>query len=479
MPEAVPCLVRLSIIANFIKIEKFTNGILVKTRWVPQSNMFLPCIDTECSGSEWFTKIQTIGDDGKPHTVITVPLNCVYIIDDGSGETEPQVFEHIGELCAALNGVRCEPCERVGVKGECVVNVNSLTLSNPEVPGDGIIIGLTGTTPDGYLNITIQGIDLFGFIPNPNGDVPPIDFIETLRTQTSDNLIIGRSEDGAQLDCSQTIPSYVTDVNMYDYEETAEYDVAANYPFDMACTGTVSYSLLYIDPNGGNATFDSETGILSLLKYDYVDIHAYIVATCTVDGNDSVIATICLTINTAERLNAFTYKESGAPNLVDFEAAVGFALTNPLLLGDTIYFDNVDYSITDASGFNTNTDLVSVISSANSIGASAFISTSNLLSVKLLRAVVISFAAFNDSGIYTFIATSATEVYNNVFKSCVNLINIEFGTPLIKLGDNNLDNDVFSGIVGNTITLTIPAAFNTDGDVATLQANSTVTIINV
>lgn len=51
------------------------------------------------------------------------------------------------------------------------------------------------------------------------------------------------------------------------------------------------------------------------------------------------------------------------------------------------------------------------------------------------------------------------------------------------LGSDQYDNNVFNGIVGNSITLTVPSALMLnngaapDGDILTLQANNTVTII--
>jgi len=47
------------------------------------------------------------------------------------------------------------------------------------------------------------------------------------------------------------------------------------------------------------------------------------------------------------------------------------------------------------------------------------------------------------------------------------------------LGSTTGDDNVFVNITGNTITLTILTATATDGDVVTLQANNTVTLILV
>ena len=66
---------------------------------------------------------------------------------------------------------------------------------------------------------------------------------------------------------------------------------------------------------------------------------------------------------------------------------------------------------------------------------------------------------------------------DSCFAFCTNLISL--GLPICAtLGGATWDNYVFVGITGKTITITIPAALNTDGDVLYLQANNTVTIIN-
>lgn len=70
------------------------------------------------------------------------------------------------------------------------------------------------------------------------------------------------------------------------------------------------------------------------------------------------------------------------------------------------------------------------------------------------------------------------------FRDCFALTNIDLPS-CTDLGGTVADNNVFIGITGNTITLTVPSALmtadagNPDGDIAYLQANNTVTIVTV
>jgi len=113
------------------------------------------------------------------------------------------------------------------------------------------------------------------------------------------------------------------------------------------------------------------------------------------------------------------------------------------------------------------------------VGGGLFESCTNLISVGLTAATTVAPAAFQFCPNITNInLPAATSIGNSCFNGCTSLTDI--GLPVCSaLGATTGDNNVFGGITGNTITLTILTATATDGDVVTLQANNTVTLILV
>lgn len=132
-------------------------------------------------------------------------------------------------------------------------------------------------------------------------------------------------------------------------------------------------------------------------------------------------------------------------------------------------------------------------------GDNAFQGCSLLTTVSLPVCITIGSACFDTcSSIISFNLPLVNNCGSNAFSGCVSLITISL--PLIvsigdngmdgcvsltsinipsclNLGSNTGDNGVFGNIIGNTITLTIPLATSTDGDVVYLQTNNTVTLI--
>lgn len=88
------------------------------------------------------------------------------------------------------------------------------------------------------------------------------------------------------------------------------------------------------------------------------------------------------------------------------------------------------------------------------------------------------------SGLTNINFPSLTDIAAACFYFCSNIISINIPV-CTTLGGTTGDNNVFSGIIGNNITLTIPTALmtcnggNPDGDIQYLTANNTVTIIQV
>jgi hypothetical protein len=92
------------------------------------------------------------------------------------------------------------------------------------------------------------------------------------------------------------------------------------------------------------------------------------------------------------------------------------------------------------------------------------------------------FASIN--GLSNIILPLVTDIGDNCFLSDTSITNI-YIPSCINLGTTTSLDDVFHTIIGQPITLTIPAALmtcnggNPDGDIQYLQANNTVTIVTV
>ena len=125
-------------------------------------------------------------------------------------------------------------------------------------------------------------------------------------------------------------------------------------------------------------------------------------------------------------------------------------LTNPnLIVGYITFVDD------DAFNFSGFTDIN--FPNCTFAGVGAFRTMPNLSTVSLPSCTTVETECFRGDNAITSIDLS----------SCTNM------------GPTTGDDDVFLLIVGNTLTLTIPTATATDGDVVTLQANNSVTLILV
>lgn len=91
---------------------------------------------------------------------------------------------------------------------------------------------------------------------------------------------------------------------------------------------------------------------------------------------------------------------------------------------------------------------------------------------------------FNVNNLSSISLPLATSIGNGCFGNCLSLTTISLPV-CTSLGATVGDDNVFNGIVGNTITLTVPSALMTcdagspDGDIVDLQANNTVTVVTV
>lgn len=119
------------------------------------------------------------------------------------------------------------------------------------------------------------------------------------------------------------------------------------------------------------------------------------------------------------------------------------------------------------------------------IGGSCFSACTSLITLSLPQVVNIDGSDFAFCYSLTNISLpQLTTAGMACFIGCNSLTNISL--PLCTdLGVTVGNNDVFSNIIGNTISLTIPASLmtcnsgNPDGDIQYLQANNTVTITQV
>jgi hypothetical protein len=221
-------------------------------------------------------------------------------------------------------------------------------------------------------------------------------------------------------------------------------------------------------------------------------------------------------------LNVFEFNEGDDTTLEDMENTIGEPLIDGVKIGNTIYFNNIDYSfVLDGHSFGF---IDRVVTQANIIGSVAFYGTL-LTQIEAPRCTTISDSAFSDctnlSG-YDFplletidencfancfsldaiVFPSLTNIGPDAFSGCENafMINLpsvmfiesgcfqgcisleEIEMPLLEeLGPSVSDNSVFDGITGQNISVTVPIALQTinggnlEGDLQYLDDNNTVT----
>ena len=442
MPANVPCLIQLTVVANFIKIEKFTNGILIKTRWVPSSNMFLPCMDTECIGNSYYTKIQTIGDDGKPHTITTLPLNCVYRFGTNGDYQDPQIFETIQDLCAALNSLRCAPCEIVGQSEDCNINISSITDG-----GDGQgtwVLGMDGTTPDGYIVLTFP--DGQGVLPNSNGDMQPINY----NTYLNDNGIIlctysrSLSETGDPI-CGAP---YVLSI-LHDSLEVPEVGAPTIYQVSdivglPACGGVVSYQL--VSDRTGLCSLDTITGEVTISAGvpDYItDSFAVIAQICTTDGLPSVLSVVCLLIANPSFGLRLTYTPGNKP-------------ANDLAAWNA-FFD-LPANGTAFTSLSETGDEVTLYGGANiSLKAGLFRNSATLLKIEDDADCVVAILGGKNAGALSFCSALTTITLNGVISAQSEACFSNAELLNVTLNSVTTIGSFFMGGYPEVVTLTLPS----------------------
>ena len=157
-------------------------------------------------------------------------------------------------------------------------------------------------------------------------------------------------------------------------------------------------------------------------------------------------------------LNNFIFTTGTAPSLIDFETIIGFPLLNGSKVNDTIYFDNVGYTI-PLEAFMENIDLISVISQANIVEDEAFQGNINLTNA---------------------VFPVVTTLGDGVFNFCTSLTSLNISS-VDNIGGSTGEDAVFFGISGKTMSLTFKTIHQTsnggglEGDLVYLNANNTIT----
>lgn len=125
------------------------------------------------------------------------------------------------------------------------------------------------------------------------------------------------------------------------------------------------------------------------------------------------------------------------------------------------------------------------IPSVTVLPSNCFQVCSSLVSVDLPLVTTVDVNCFRQSSSLTTVEfAQATSIGQNSFDNCYSLTTIEIPS-CTSLGGTVGNNNVFLGIITNTITLTVPSALmtvnsgNPDGDIQYLQANNTVTVVTV
>jgi hypothetical protein len=155
---------------------------------------------------------------------------------------------------------------------------------------------------------------------------------------------------------------------------------------------------------------------------------------------------------------------------------------------DNIPLTTIDFGelITAGKECFANTTATSLsFPSLTSTGMSCFVQSTSLSSISLPSLITLGESSFSQCTSLTTISLPLViTIGDTALANCTSLTTISIPSCL-NLGTSVLDNGVFFNIIGNIITLTVPAALltcnsgNPDGDIQDLQLNNTVTIISV
>jgi hypothetical protein len=160
----------------------------------------------------------------------------------------------------------------------------------------------------------------------------------------------------------------------------------------------------------------------------------------------------------------------------DCEQLSEISFPNVISVDDSCFY-NMGYSNPLPTTFN----LPNLVTT----GPSCFDQCINLTSISLPNLITAGYGCFLGCTYLTTVDLPKVETIGGAgFLNCYSLVSLSIPS-CTNLGLTVLNDAVFSGITGNTITLTVPSALMTcnagdpDGDIQYLQANNTVTVITV
>jgi hypothetical protein len=118
-------------------------------------------------------------------------------------------------------------------------------------------------------------------------------------------------------------------------------------------------------------------------------------------------------------------------------------------------------------------------------GVGCFADCTGIVNVDLPAATIIGPFCFGGcSALEEALLPAVVTIGANAFENCTSLVTIDLSSVAPDLGPTAGDDTIFDGITGNTITITVPAAVETnnggglDGDLDYLDSNNTLTILN-
>ncbi len=330
----------------------------------------------------------------------------------------------------------------------CFVNISSITADIGDV--ERWILGTTGTTADGFLNITVAGDSVVEGYSNPNGDIPSIEIYHSFQATIASVLIFTRSlsPTGSPI-CSNTftISSILVEQEIPTSGADTVIDIAL-LPTLPTCGGTISYYL--IQDESGLVALNTVTGEVTITAgatTDPAGDYAYISQICTTDGLPSVLCVIAIHITNPLGLR-LTYTTGNLPAnaLSDWNTFFdlptnGTPFTSMSVVGDevTLYGGS---GITLATILFRNSELVKFEDEA---GVVATVMEGVFDGSLSLTTVYLPIVLPNIGG---------SEGFDSVFEGCVSLTSVTVPIALATVAAGSPDEDLVyaATTLGATIT---------------------------
>lgn len=174
---------------------------------------------------------------------------------------------------------------------------------------------------------------------------------------------------------------------------------------------------------------------------------------------------------------------------LDFGGLANVPVTNPYSVTDWNTFFDLPTNGTPFTSVSIDVDIIKLYGGGGMTISNGLFSTGNGIYLRNIQdysgsIVAIQDYAFSTIACINFILPNVINISPYAFNSVTGVLNINIRS-CTNLGGTVGNNNVFNGIAGNTITLTVPSALMTcnsslpDGDIQYLQSNNTVSIITV